>query len=60
MCGGDDPAGGGLRHPERGLGQLGFEEFGDSGVHALDLSLVTLDNCLREQQKRAETYRVLP
>lgn len=40
-------------------GQLGFEGFGDSGVHVLDLNLVTLDNCLQEQQKRAERFRVL-
>jgi hypothetical protein len=40
-------------------GQLGFEDYRDSGVHVLDLNLVTLDNCLQEQQKRAERSRVL-
>jgi hypothetical protein len=40
-------------------GQLGFEDYRDSGVHVLDLNLVTLDNCLQEQQKRAERFRVL-
>lgn len=38
-------------------GQLGFEDFRDSGVHVLDLNLVTLDNCLQEQQKHAEKFR---
>ena len=33
-------------------GQLGFEDYRDSGVHVLNLNLVTLDNCLQEQQKR--------
>lgn len=40
-------------------GQLGFEDFGGSGVHVLDLSLTTLDDCLEVLRKRAERYRVL-